>query len=120
VGRQIEVRQMTTFYVVLIIVVALAAAVYLSRCRVRKAMRDVVALFRQHGATSPDDARSLEALGLAPRAFTESLFRLRDYRPHVLRLLAQANIVRNAGEDRFYLSEEALARSPLRKAAGIE
>jgi hypothetical protein len=109
----------TTLVILLVLGGLIVGATYLSRFLLRKAVRDVVSLFRRQGATSPATAATLEELGLARSPF-DRIFRLRDYRPTALRLLAQANIIRNAEEGRLYLSEDELKRSRVKEFAGIE
>lgn len=112
---------MTATLVLVLILVLLAAAVfYLPRLLTKRAIREVVLLFRERGATDATSASVLEELGLVQRGLFDRMFRMRDYRPQALRLLAQADIIRAAEGDRFYLSECALENSQVKKFAGIE
>ncbi|NLO28581.1 MAG: hypothetical protein GX113_10470 [Actinobacteria bacterium] len=111
----------TTLALVLALAVLVVAAVYLPRYRLRKAMRQVVSLFRAQGATSPKTAKTLEELGLAKSGNPfDSLFKPRDYRPYALRALGQADVLRPGPQGSLYLSEEELDRSPLKGFARIE
>ena len=105
---------------VVIVVLLFAGAFYVSRLLFYKAVRQVVFLFRKRGATSPKSAATLEDLGLAGGGLRDRLFKPRDYRPYALRLLAQANIVRETEEGKAYLSEAELERSPVKKVARIK
>lgn len=111
---------MTTAAAVAAILLLLAAAVYLSRYLLKRAVRGVVAVFRAEGATDPERAATLEELGLARGGMFDRMFRLRDYRPNALRLLAQANVVRATDAGKVYLSEAQLAGSQVAKFAGLE
>jgi hypothetical protein len=105
---------------VLLIGAALVTMVSLSRHLYRKALRDLVSLFRELGATSSVRAAAPDELGLTRGSPFDRMFRLRDYRPQALRVLGQANIVRATEEGKLYLSEEELERSPVKSFARID
>lgn len=111
---------MTTGVAVVAILLLLVAALYLSRYLLKRAVREVVALLRAKGATDPESAAMLEELGLERGGTFDRMFRLRDYRPSALRLLAQANVVRATDGGRIYLSEAQLAGSHVARFAGLE
>lgn len=111
---------MTTVLVVLIfLAVVILMAIYVPRYLLRRAIRDVVARFRELGAVSPESAATPQELGLGPRGVLESTFRMRDYRPYAVRMLAQADIIRPTEDGRIYLSEDELERSPVKRFAGM-
>ena len=97
----------------------LAGAVYLSRFLIKKAMRDVVAVFRRRGALDPKTALTGEDLGLVKAKLMDRMFKVRDYKPEALRLLAQAEVVKVTEDGRLYLSEAQLSDSPMKRFAGI-
>lgn len=111
---------MTVFYAFLLIAVLLGGAVYLSRFLIKKAMRDVVSVFRKRGALTPKSAVTAQELGLVKGRFTDRMFRVRDYKPDALRLLAQANVVKMTEDGRLYLSEAELKDSAVKRFAGIQ
>lgn len=114
-------EQATTILATLLIVVVLVfGMVFLPRFLMRRAVRRVISQFRQRGATSPDKATPLAALGLAPKSALDRMFKVRDYRPMAARLLGQANVIRFTEEGTAYLSEEELENSPVKKFAGME
>lgn len=109
--------------ILLLIVIAVGAfvlVVYIQSFLVKKAMRNVVARFRAKGATSPKTATSLYELGLEPPDFMHRTGRVRDYKPHALRLLVQQNVIRGTEDGRVYLSEDELRESTLKKFARID
>lgn len=111
----------TTLVLVLILAALVAAAVYVPRYRLRRALRNVVLSFRAQGATSPKTAKTLEELGLARSGNPfDALLRARDYRPYALRALGQADILRAGPQGRLYLCEDELDRSPLKGFARIK
>ncbi|MBN1321721.1 MAG: hypothetical protein JXA87_12885 [Thermoleophilia bacterium] len=111
----------TTLVLVLVLALLVAAAIYLPRYRLRKALRHVVSSFRAQGATSPKSAKTLEELGLAQGGNPfDAVLRPRDYRPYALRALGQADILRAIPQGKLYLSEDELDRSPLKGFAKIK
>ena len=112
--------QTTALVMVLLVGAGVATMVYVSRFLYRRAMRDLVSLFRERGATSPSNAVTPEELGLVRASPFENMFRLRDYRPQALRVLGKANIVRATEAGGLYLSEEELKRSPIKSFAKID
>jgi hypothetical protein len=105
---------------VLLLAALVFGAIQLMRFLFRRAVRNVVSLLRQRGATSPAGARTPQELGLAPQGPLDKMFKMRDYRQDALRVLGQADIVRATEEGAVYLSEDELARSPLKKLARIK
>ncbi|MBN1628610.1 MAG: hypothetical protein JW990_02495 [Thermoleophilia bacterium] len=112
----------TTAIVIAVIAIVLlaVAAAYASRFFLRKAMREIVALFRAQGATDPATAVKPEQLGLVWRNPIGGMSGLRDYRPNALQLLGQAGVIRGTEEGTLYLAEEDLADSPLKRYAKIK
>ena len=111
---------MTTAIFIIVILLALVVGMFfVPRFLVRKAVRNVVALFRAREATSPATALTAQELGLVQPNFVDRMFRLRDYRPHALRALVQANIVKVKEDGGLYLSEKELERSPIRDFVGV-
>jgi len=81
----------------------------LPQWRFKRAVRQVVAIFRQHGATSLRGAKTLDELGLnIRRSFLQSLLRGRDFKTHALDALLRGQIVQQADENRFYLLDDRL------------
>jgi hypothetical protein len=109
-----------TVFVVLFLVLAVAATMYLSRFLTMRAMRTVVSVFREKGATDAKSARSLQELGLVRANLLNGMFKGRDYRPQALRLLGQAEIIRATEGGKFYLSEHALENSRIKDMARIK
>jgi hypothetical protein len=111
---------MATAAALVFIILMLVAALYFWRSLVRKALREVVSVFRERGATDATRATTLEGLGLVQRGILGRVFRRRDYRPQALRLLGQENVIRTTEEGRLYLSEDALEHSQLKRFAKID
>lgn len=110
----------TALAIVIMLALLVAVLVYVPRFFVKRAMRKVVAIFRKVGATSPKQATTLESLGLVQAGFVDRMFKPRDYRPQAARLLIQVGIILPTDDGTYYLSEQALEDSPVKKWAGIE
>ena len=110
----------TVLILVILIAVLIFVAIYVPRFLMRRAVRSVITLFRRQGATSPDNATTLEELGLVRGSPLDRMFKVRDYRPYAARLLGQANILRATDEGKVYLSEVDLENSPVSTFARVE
>jgi hypothetical protein len=84
-----------------------------------RALRQVVRIFRQHNAIDSKTARTVDELGLRPPGVFERMMRRRDYKPHALKILVQAEIVKATGDGRLYLSEDKLANIGLERGTSI-
>ena len=99
--------------------ISLYLVLRLSMVLARRAICTVVNTFRVYNAVRPENALSVQELGLGMRYFTV----LRDYRPWALQTLVQANVIRAAEKGGYYLSESTLALSELEtgcKPPGLE
>ena len=103
-----------TATLIVILLLVLVLAFYGARLMAKRAVRNVVLLLREHGAVTPETARTLEEVGIIRGNMMDRMFKLRDYRPQALRALVQASVVRATEDQRFYLSEDDLQRSPLK------
>ena len=77
---------------------------------IRRAVRSVIGVLTEHGATTPRDAKPLEELCLNPKPFMdiERAFGQRDYRPYALRTLRNAGAIQTTDDGRLYLDEGRL------------
>lgn len=99
----------TVLFILLIVVVFILAFFIVPRWRMRRAIQQVVDIFRKYDATHPSAAKTLEELGLRQeRGFSLSLFRRRDYKVYALDILIRAEAIRPLEDGRLYLSEERL------------
>ena len=74
----------------------------------RRAVNQVITIFRKQQAIGKDHAKTIDELGLRPPGFKKRLISLRDYKPRALDALIAAKIVQVTDEGRLYLSEEKL------------
>jgi hypothetical protein len=96
--------------IILIFIILIVTALFVTSFLVKRAVRDVINIFRKNQALTPDKAMKIDELGLQARSFLQ--FRgLRDYKPSALEYLMKNNIVLMTEDQRLYLSEEALFQS---------
>ena len=88
---------------------------FIPRWLTSRAARQVIRVFRRHNATDSKNARTIDELGLRPPGVMERMMRRRDYKPHALNALMQAEIIKATEDGRLYLSEEKLASFGLEK-----
>jgi hypothetical protein len=105
----------TIVIIVLLFAVLLLAILIIPRWLLKRAIRQVIRIFRKHNATNAKNAKTIDELGLRPRGFMQGMFRGRDYKPYALSLMMKAKVVRETEDGRFYLSEERLRESGLER-----
>ena len=76
---------------------------------IKRAIAQVITLFRAQRATEAGNAKTVDELGLSPGLLKSAV--MRDYRPAALQLLKRAEVVRETLNDRIYLSEQRLKAS---------
>ncbi|HUT97007.1 MAG TPA: hypothetical protein VMW60_02685 [Dehalococcoidales bacterium] len=99
--------------IVLILILLLLGLYVIPRWRLKRAIRQVIAVFRRNSALDKKTAKAIDELGLKPRGFTEGMFRGRDFKPHALNALVKAEIVKSTEDGRLYLAEDVLFASGL-------
>ena len=80
----------------------------LPRFMLKRAMSQVIRIFRVHRSLSKDNAKTVEELGLKSHSFMERFMKPRDYKPYAIQILARQGILCQTEDGRFYLSEEKL------------
>ena len=95
----------------------LVAIFVIPRWLLRRAARQVIKIFREHNATDSKNAKTIDELGLRPPGVMERMMRRRDYKPHALNALMQAEIIQRTEDGKLYLSEEKLIDFGLEKSA---
>jgi hypothetical protein len=75
----------------------------------RRAVRDVIKIFRNQGAACFGGTKKIEELGLGPRGGMETLFRTRDFKPYALQFLIKEEVIYVAPNEYLCLQEEKLS-----------
>ncbi len=99
--------------IVLLVAVMLLAMFFIPQWRGKRAVRQVLQIFREHSAIDAKSAKPPEDLGFKHRGMLEGLLRGRDYKQDALRALMRAEIVQATEDGRLYLSEDRLSASGL-------
>jgi hypothetical protein len=81
------------------------------RWRLKRAVRQVIAIFRQNSALDKKTAKTIDELGLKPRGIMEGMFHGRDFKPHAMNALLKAGIIKGTDDGRLYLAEDMLMTS---------
>jgi Na+-transporting methylmalonyl-CoA/oxaloacetate decarboxylase gamma subunit len=99
----------TVLFILILVVLFILAFFVIPRWRMRRAIRQVVDIFRKDDTTRPSTAKTLEQLGLRLESGVSlSLFRRRDYKIYALDMLIRAEAIKPLEDGRLYLSEERL------------
>lgn len=97
--------------IIILIILGLAAVFLIPYILTRRAIRQVVNTFRKQNATSPQTAQTLADLRLQQKGLLQKQMTTRDYKPTALHLLMEIKVILTTEEDKYYLSETALANS---------
>jgi len=101
--------------IVLIVVFALVALFIIPQWRLRRAIRQVMRILREHSAIDIKHAKTVDDLGLKPRHMLEGLLKGRDYKQYAVRALMKAGIIQTTEDGKLYLSEDKLIASGLER-----
>jgi hypothetical protein len=104
--------------VLIFVALVVVMAILLSRWQKRRAIRQVVGIFRKHNAISIENAKTAHDLGLKPLSLLVALpgalvGNTNDPEQDALHALMYAHIVQRTGDGRLYLSEQRLMASSL-------
>ena len=89
------------------------------RWRLKRAIRQVITIFRQNNALDKKTAKTIDELGLRPRGFVERMLYTRDFKPHALDGLLKAGIIKGTEDGRLYLVEDKLMESGIEKRVNL-
>ncbi len=101
--------------IVLIAVLVLAALLIIPQWRLRRAIRQVIRILREHNAIGAKNGRTIDELGLRPRSMMEGMFKGRDYKKYALSALMKAEIIQTTEDGKLYLAEDKLIASGMEK-----
>jgi hypothetical protein len=99
--------------VVFMFTLFIALRLAIPRFLVGRAIKPIISRFRQHGAVTPQSAKSGKALGIGAMNLAQRMVLPRDYGPKALEALMQSDIVKVTDDGKLYLSEEQLAKTPM-------
>ncbi len=99
----------TALLVLLIIILAILGFFVLPQIRIRRAIKQVVAILERNNALDARSAKTIDELRLRPRTFLEGIGRIRDFKPYALQILMDAEVVCQTDGGRLYLLQDKLA-----------
>jgi hypothetical protein len=100
--------------IALLIIVLLLAMFVVPQMMIRRAIKQVIRIFRKNNALGSRNAMSAEELGLQQKGMFERMMRPRDYKPRALQFLMQHEIVQMTEDGKLYLLEDKLDATSLR------
>jgi hypothetical protein len=102
--------------IIAVVILMLLALIFIPQWRLKRAVQQVIRIFRENDAVGIGNAKSLDELGLRPKGMLEGMFRGRDYKQYALTSLMKAEIVIMTEDGNFYLAEDKLLQSGLEKS----
>ena len=99
----------TVLLILLIIILAILGFFVLPQIRIRRAIKQVVAIFERNSALDVRSAKTIDELRLRPRTFLQGMGRIRDFKPYALQILMDAEVVCQTDGGRLYLLQDKLA-----------
>ena len=103
--------------IILLIIIAIVAMIVLPQWRVKRAVPQVIRIFREYNAIGIKNAKTIDELGLKPRSMLEQMLKRRDYKQYALQALMRAEIIQMTEDGKLYLSEERLNESGIERPA---
>ena len=97
--------------IILMIIIGIGAMFVIPQWLTRRAVPQVIRIFRERNAIDVKNAKSIDELGLRPRGMIEQMFRRRDYKQYALNALIKVEIIQMTEDGRLYLSEDKLSES---------
>jgi len=99
----------TVLLILVIILLAIFGFFVLPQIRIRRAIKQVVAIFERNSALDVRSAKTIDELRLRPRTFLQGMGRIRDFKPYALQILMDAEVVCQTDGGRLYLLQDKLA-----------
>lgn len=98
----------TGLFVAILFILMIAGFIYIPRFMIRRAMSQVISIFRQQNIFQPENAKTADELGLSAPGFMKRMTSTRDYKPAALEMLFKAGILLSTPEGRLYMAKEKL------------
>lgn len=101
-------------FIVLMVVLFILVVLVLPQVFIMRTVPKVIRIFREHNAVGIKNAKTLDELGLQPKALFERMLKMRDYKPRTLQFLIRTTVIEMTEDGKVYLSEENLAATKWR------
>ncbi len=89
-------------------IIMIVMVIGLPQLLIRRAIPDVIKIFKSRDAIGPGNAKTAEELEITSQTMVQRIWKPRDYKPRALQLLVNSNIVQMTPDGKFYISEENL------------
>lgn len=106
---------MANLIIFMILLILTAAVIVIPGLLVKRAIGQVIRIFRSRHSLCAEGGRTIDELGLTPPDFFQRIGRPKDYKPFALHVLVDSGIVRVAEDGTLCLSEEKLRESPFKE-----
>ena len=94
--------------IVALIGLMLVAIIFLPMLLNKRAVIQVIRIFKEHGALDAESAKSVVELKLTKPTFKDRMLHFRDYKPAALESLIQVGVVQGTEDGRLFLLEDKL------------
>jgi len=89
-----------------LIILAILAWLFIPVWMIKRNVPKVIKIFEKKNAIGPENAKTIEELGLKPKSMLQRMFSRRDYKPKALDFLIQANVVQIKEDGKVFITEE--------------
>jgi hypothetical protein len=103
-----ETALVNSLYLAILFILFWLGLFVIPRILLRRAISQVISIFRRSHSLCSESPKTVDELGLAPQSLMNRLFKLRDYKPYALQFLVKAGIVRQTEGGKLCLAEEKL------------
>ncbi|HIJ57307.1 MAG TPA: hypothetical protein HPQ03_14465 [Deltaproteobacteria bacterium] len=94
--------------IALLIILFIVVIIFLPMLLNKRAVFQVIQIFKKHGALDAESAKSIADLKLTKPTLKDRMMRFRDYKPAALESLIQVGVVQSTEDGRVFLLEERL------------
>jgi hypothetical protein len=101
--------------IIVFIICFLAIILVIPTLMTRRAMNQVLKIFRHYGALDEASAMTIESLGLAPLSFAQRIMKPRDYKPRAIEFLKKLEAIQTTSEGKIFLSRDKLLASGIKQ-----
>lgn len=94
--------------IVLLIILFIVVIVFVPMLLNKRAVIQVIQIFKEHDALDAESAKTLVELKLTKPSFKDRMMRFRDYKPAAVESLIQVGVVQGTEDGGLFLLEERL------------
>jgi hypothetical protein len=102
----LETQSLRPFFWVILLALFWLGLFVIPRTLLRRAISQVISIFRRSHALCSESPKTADELGLVPQSLMNRFFKLRDYKPYALQFLVKAGVVRQTGNGKLCLVDK--------------